>query len=63
MSNAPTKPATLEEVAAAAKEFERILNSAEANLKVEVDGITYSTSEASRNIYRIHIRTDDQVYP
>lgn len=63
MNNAPTFPASLEEIVAAAKEFERIINSSKVNLKISITALNYSTTTSSQTFHRVEIRTDDQVYP
>lgn len=54
---------SVEDIAKAAAEFERILNSAAMGLKVELTSLDYSTTSTSKVIYKIRIFRNDQVYP
>lgn len=54
---------TLEQIVAAAKEFERLLNSAPTQLRVEVDHIDYETAQTAITHFRVRVRQHGIVYP
>lgn len=54
----------LEEIVAAAKEFERLLNSAPHLIDVDMMKSTFSAlGQETRNYYKFQITTIQQVYP